>query len=152
MIIYIFLYVISLYMYILCMMIMYYIVYICSWSYQTHNIYMFRDHIVIISWFAAYSIAGKSHKHTHIIQYIHIICYLLYCFLIRNIYSGSVIYNTHVPNLTAYHVQPKNIRLGAMVTSLLSLLLVLLVLFVLLLLFRKKYKILTISGTFILHS
>ena len=28
---------------------------------------------VIISWFAAYSIAGKSHKHTHIIQYIHII-------------------------------------------------------------------------------
>ena len=47
---------------------------------------------------------------------------MLYCFLIRNIYSGSVIYNTHVPNLTAYHVQPKNIRLGAMVTSLLSLL------------------------------
>ena len=37
-------------------------------------------------------------------------------------YSGSVIYNTHVPNLTAYHVQPKNIRLGAMVTWLLSLL------------------------------
>lgn len=45
--------------------------------------------------------------------------FIIFCFLIRNIYSGSVIYNTHVPNLTAYHVQPKNIRLGAMVTSLL---------------------------------
>lgn len=40
-------------------------------------------------------------------------------FLNPEYYSGSVIYNTHVPNLTAYHVQPKNIRLGAMVTSLL---------------------------------
>ena len=40
-------------------------------------------------------------------------------FLNPEYYSGSVIYNTLVPNLTAYHVQPKNIRLGAMVTSLL---------------------------------
>lgn len=39
---------------------------------------MFRDHIGIISGFAAYSIAGKSHKHTHIIQYIYHMLFILF--------------------------------------------------------------------------
>lgn len=143
-----------------------------------HIIYMFRDHIGIISGFAAYSIAGKSHKHTHIYNTIYIVCYL-YCFLIRNIIPVPS-YTIHTYQLDCLsNVQPKIyvwglwllryfryfryfftflITIMAMVTWLLSLLFVLLLLLLLFVLFyffaksTKSHSIWYLHSSFIIHN